>query len=182
MELEAALGAGGAQVYVTRDEDAGPSDSERAALANRVGADILVSIHVASMPDAAASGAATFYYGNERYQSSAGARLADAVQSAIRGLGLVDGRTHAKTWAILRETRMAAIQIEPAFISNADEEKLLADPAFHRRLAHAVAEAIRSVAVGSQDARSQPVPSRPATVIDRSTISSPEKSSGAGAE
>lgn len=143
-ELEAALAAGGAGVYLTRDADAAPSDRERAALANDLGADLLISLHAASHSDTAAGGAATYYYGNERFESEAGARLADAVQSAVCGrLRLTDGRSHAKTWTILRETRMPAIQHEPCYISNPDEEGMLRDPLFRRRLADAIAEAVR---------------------------------------
>lgn len=143
-ELEAALGSGGMTVYLTRDESANPGESQRAAFANRQGADILISIHAASHQDPSASGVATFYYGHERFESEAGARLAELAQQAVSRLGLVDGRTHAKTFAILRETRMPAIHIEPGFISNPGEEALLADPGFRRALGHAIAAAVRA--------------------------------------
>ena len=145
-ELEAALGAGGAAVYLTRDLDGSPSDRERAALANDLGADIVISLHVASHADATAGGAATYFYGNERFVSELGARLADLVQTAVCALGLTDGRTQAKTFPLLRETRMPAIQLEPCYLSNPDDERRLADPAFHRGLAAAVASAVRTFA------------------------------------
>jgi len=145
-ELEAALGAGGAAVYMTRDADASPSDRERAALANDVGADIVIALHAASHGDAGAAGAATYYYGNERFASERGARLADLVQAAVSELGLTNGRTHAKTWPLLRETRMPAVQLEPCYLTNPEEERRLADPGFHRRLAAAVSSAVRTFA------------------------------------
>jgi N-acetylmuramoyl-L-alanine amidase len=145
-ELEAALAAGGASVYLTRDADASPTDRERAALANDLGADVFISLHAASHPDSSAAGAATYYYGNERFESERGARLADLVQTAVCDLGFTNGRTHAKTWPLLRETRMPALQIEPCYLTNPAEERLLADPTFHRRLAAAIASAVRTYA------------------------------------
>jgi N-acetylmuramoyl-L-alanine amidase len=145
-ELEAALAASGVAVYLTRDENTGREVTERAALANGLGADVFISLHAASHTDPAASGAATFYYGNERFESELGARLADLVQAEVCTLGLIDGRTHPKTWPILRETRMPAIQVEPCYLSNPDDEKLIVDAGFQHRLANAIAEAVRRFA------------------------------------
>ncbi len=142
-ELEAALAAGGMTVYLTRDHATNPADSQRAKFANKQGADLLISIHVGAHSDVSAGGAATFYYGHEKFESEAGARLAELAQRAVCALGLLDGRTHAKTFEILRETRMPAIQIEPGFISNPDEESMLTDPTFRRALAQAIAGAVR---------------------------------------
>lgn len=143
-ELEASLAAGGAVVYLTRDESSAPDDRDRAALANDLRADLLISLHAASLRDPAGSGTATFYYGNERFESEMGARLADLVQAGVCELGLTDGRTHAKTFTILRETRMPAIQLEPCYLTNPAEEKLIADLGFQRRLAAAIADAVRT--------------------------------------
>ncbi len=143
-ELHASLAAAGAAAFLTRDDANGAEDNVRAALANDLGADLFISLHTASHPDPTAGGAATYYYGNERFESEGGARLADLVQSSVCALDLLDGRAHAKTWTLLRETRMVAIQHEPAYLTNPAEEKLLADPAFQRRLAAAITDAVRT--------------------------------------
>ncbi len=140
--LEERLAVSGASVFLTRDDMANPTDRERAHLANRLSADIFLSIHTAAHTDSAASGSATFYYGHERFESQVGARLADLCQSAVCGLGLTDGRTHAKTWPILRETRMPAVHLEPAYLTSPADEALLADDRFRRMLAGALAEAV----------------------------------------
>src|SRR5919109_1525165 len=49
--VEAALLATGAEVFVTRDEDAAPSESERAHLANQLAADLFISIHAGGAPN-----------------------------------------------------------------------------------------------------------------------------------
>jgi N-acetylmuramoyl-L-alanine amidase len=140
--LEAALMSMGAAVYLTREEDAGPTDRQRAALANKLGADLYVAIHAGGATDTHASGAAAYYFGHERYRSETGLRLAELLLEEVCTLGLTDGRAHAKTFGILRETRMPAVQIEPAYITNLGEERLLADATFQARLAEAMAAAL----------------------------------------
>jgi N-acetylmuramoyl-L-alanine amidase len=141
--VEAALLAGGAEVFVTRDEDANPSESERARLANQLDADLFVAIHAGGAPNASARGAAAYYFGHDRYHSETGMRLAELLLEEVCSLGLTDGRSHAKTFTVLRETSMPAVQLESAYLSNPDEERLLADAAFQRRLAQAIASALR---------------------------------------
>ena len=43
---------------------------------------------------------------------------------------------------ILRETRMPAVQVEPCFVTNPREERLLREEAFRRDLAIAIAHGI----------------------------------------
>lgn len=143
--LEAALAAGGARVFLTRSATAGPSDRERATLANRLNADLFLSLHL-GCGDPGARGAAAFYFGHERFHSESGLLLAEAILDEIRELGIVDARAHAKTFAVLRETRMTAVMIEAGHVSNPDEEALLADPAFHARIVEAIAQAVRRFA------------------------------------
>jgi N-acetylmuramoyl-L-alanine amidase len=149
--LEAALAASGAEVFLTRDGASGPPDHQRTALANTLGADLFLSVHAGGSSDEEACGAATYYFGHERFRSEAGARLAECIQDEITAIGLTNGRTHPKTWGVLRETQMPAVQVEPCFLTNPAEEVLLVDPAFQRRVAEAIAAALRRFA-------HQPVP------------------------
>ncbi|MGQ0668684.1 MAG: N-acetylmuramoyl-L-alanine amidase family protein, partial [Actinomycetota bacterium] len=57
-------------------------------------------------------------------------------------LPLKDGRTHRLAVAILRETRMPAVQVEPCFLTNPREEQLLADAEFRRQAAAAIADGV----------------------------------------
>lgn len=139
--VESSLAAAGAQVFTTRRRGDGPPDAARAALANALEADLFLSLHLGG-PDPHARGAAAFYFGHERWRSEAGAVLAEQLLEAVCGLGLVDGRAHPKTFPVLRETRMPAVVLEPAYLTNADEEALLGDPAFVRRLAAAIDQAV----------------------------------------
>ncbi len=129
----------GAKVRFTRTEIEEPVTSERAAKANDFDADIFVSIHLNSHDEMRAGGASTFFFGSSRL----GERLADSIQAELTRTGLVDCRSHARSYALLKETRMPAVLVEPCFITNPDEEKLLDDPLQRNLLADAIATGVR---------------------------------------
>lgn len=133
----------GASPFLLRDAHTNPSVHDRARRANDAGPEVLVAIHLNSHEDPAAEGAATYYFGTERWHSVAGQRLAEAIQAELcTRLGLRDCRVHPKSIPILRETRMPAVQVEPCFITNPREETLLRQPGFRRALAAAMAQGI----------------------------------------
>ena len=129
----------GAHVRFTRTEPEGPDVSERARRANDEDADFFLSIHLNWHDEPTAEGASAYYFGGSR----GGQALADAVQSELVKLGSRDCRSHARSYAILRETRMPAVLVEPAFISNPDEEKKLERLEFRATIADALVAGIR---------------------------------------
>ena len=132
------LAEAGAAVRFTRTEAEGPDVTDRARLANELGADLLVSLHLNAHSGAAAAGASTYYFP----RSSAGELLADTVQRHLTKLGLGDCRSHARSYPILKETRMPAVLIEPAFITSSADARRLEDPAFRSSVADAIADAV----------------------------------------
>jgi N-acetylmuramoyl-L-alanine amidase len=143
--LEAALIAAGTQVFLTRRYADGPTDAERATLANTLEADLYVSLH-AGGAEPSARGAAAYYFGHERFRSEIGMRVAELLLENVCLLGFIDGRAHAKTFPVLRETRMPAVMLEAGYITHPEEEGMLADPGFQQRLATAIAEGLRRFA------------------------------------
>lgn len=142
-DLAAELQRRGAAPFLVRDRDSDPPSSDRASTANDLGAEVLVSLHLNSHPEAAAEGASTYYYGREGWSSQAGQRLAEIIQELlVSRLGRKDGRTHPKSLPLLRETHMPAVHVEPCFITNPNEESLLKDERFRRDLAQALTDAI----------------------------------------
>lgn len=126
-----------------------PGASERADRANRAGADVLVSIHLNSHEDPSAEGSSSYYFGGLGASSVAGAALAQLVQDELTAaIGLRDGRAHPKSFPILRETRMPAVQIEPCFVTNPKEEQLLSEEPFVRGFAVATARALERFFAG----------------------------------
>jgi N-acetylmuramoyl-L-alanine amidase len=145
--VEGRLAAIGVQVLLTRspDSEQAPEESERAAFANDTGADLVLSLHTDFVASAAPSGCASFYFGDAvaGTGSSLGARFAEIVQEEVcQRTDLTDCRTHAKTWDLLRMTRMPAVRIECGYLSSPRDSRRLADAAFRDALAEAIAAAV----------------------------------------
>ncbi len=145
--VEGRLAAIGVQVLLTRspDGDQSPEESERAAFANDTSADLVLSLHVDAVASATPAGCATFYYGDALAGtgSSLGARLAEMLQDEICArTDLTDCRTHAKTWDLLRMTRMPAVRLECGYLSSPRDARRLQDPAFRDAVAEGIAAAV----------------------------------------
>ncbi|MDX6206792.1 MAG: N-acetylmuramoyl-L-alanine amidase [Frankiales bacterium] len=149
--IEGRLTALGAQAFLTRSADLPGGvigDPERAALANGIGADLFLSLHIDASTNPLASGVSSYYFGSygvagRATGSAIGARLAALLQDEIATrTDLLDCRTHAKTWALLRLTRMPAVRLELGYLSNATDARRLASPEFRDALAEAVVNAV----------------------------------------
>jgi N-acetylmuramoyl-L-alanine amidase len=133
----------GAEPRLLRDRDEDPAVSARAAAANEWGAEICVSVHLNAHTDPRAEGSMCLYYGNDTTTSPAGHQLAESILEELTArIGLTDGRTHPMAIAILRETRMPAVQVEPCFVTNPREERLLSEEPFRRDVAIAIARGV----------------------------------------
>jgi len=91
------------------------------------------------------AGVATFFFGDAvaGTGSSLGQRFAEMVQEEIcMRTDLTDCRTHAKTWDLLRMTRMPAVRIECGYLSSPRDSARLSDPAFRDALAEGISAAV----------------------------------------
>lgn len=145
--LEGRLSALGIQVLLTRplrvNHLSPATEEQRALFANRVGADIVISVHCDWEPSGRGSGAATYYYGSVRTASMMGRRLAELLQEhVVERTGMRDCRTHAKTWDLLRLTGMPAVRLETGYLSNAEDLAKLSDPHTRQEIAESAASAI----------------------------------------
>ena len=146
--VEGRLVATGVQAFLTtpRWAEAPGEESERAGFANRTGADLFISLALDAATNPDASGVATYFFGDADTEtwSSAGERFAGLVQREIVArTDAVDLRTHAKTWDILRHTRMAAVRLDAGYLTNAADAARLHDPAFRDLLAEAIVVAVQ---------------------------------------
>jgi N-acetylmuramoyl-L-alanine amidase len=145
----------GVEPVLTREALDGPDDVTRAARADEVGADVVVSIHCDGLASPHAAGVATFFWGDDRVgaRSATGQRLASLVQREIVArTGMADLRTHACTFDILRVTKMPAVQVELGYLTHPDDAQRLADPAFRDLVAEALVVAIQRLYLGEEDA------------------------------
>ena len=155
-ELRDELTRRGAAPFLLRDRETDPPIPARAGMANDLGAELLISLHLNWHVEAAAEGASTYYYGREGWSSQAGQRLAEVIQELlVTRLGRKDGRTHPKSLPLLRETQMPAVHVEPCFITNPNEESLLRDASFRQELARALTDAMERFFGRPQELSSQ---------------------------
>lgn len=145
LKVGAYLAGAGAAVVFTRSSDQAPWPADinkdlaaRCEIANRAGADLFVSIHCNSAVSPNA-------HGTETYSFRDVGRAADAARMIqtrlVETLGLRDRGTKTANYYVLRHTIMPAVLTELAFISNPQEERLLAQPDFRDKAARAIAGA-----------------------------------------
>lgn len=143
--LAARLGAHGSQPLLVRGPANNPGPSERARLANDLGADVFVAVAVNGLDNPAARGSAAYYYGSHQFISEAGYRLACLTSDRLVAAGWQpDCGVHPMTWTVLRETRMPAVVVEPGFLTSPADERRLLDPVEQEGLAATLTEAINA--------------------------------------
>ena len=54
-----------------------------------------------------------------------------------------DCRIHAKTWDLLRLTRMPAVRVEVGYLTSREDRNRLIDPLFRDRIVEAIVAAVR---------------------------------------
>ena len=125
--LEGRMTAIGMETFLSRPANRGPSDSVRAAIANSVGADLMISLRCEAQASSFASGIATFHFGNAHGSvSTIGHNLADFIQrEVVARTRLPDCRTHGRTWDLLRLTRMPTVQVDVGYITNPHDRAAL---------------------------------------------------------
>jgi N-acetylmuramoyl-L-alanine amidase len=138
--LEGRMTAIGMETFLSRPVNHSPADAERAATANTVGADLMISLRFERQPNPSASGVASFFFGSPHGSvSTIGRNLADFIQrEVVARTGLRDCRTHGRTWDLLRLTRMPTVQVDVGYITSPHDRAKLAT----RETRDAIAEGI----------------------------------------
>jgi N-acetylmuramoyl-L-alanine amidase len=153
--VEGRLAATGVVAALTRGGFSGPDIAARAALAEEVGADLVLSLHCDRHPSPTPSGVASFYWGDARVgsRSAVGARLAQLIQSeVVARTGMTDLRSHACTIDMVRMTRMPAVQVEIGYLTSPVDAERLARPEFRDAVAEALVIAVQRLYLGDEDA------------------------------
>ena len=129
----------GIQAVLTRRDDREIDLDPRIQIAENVNADLFISIHAnavnLSRPDV--NGLESYYY------SDVGHRLAETIHTTILGsLDAPDRGIRQSRFYLLRHTTMPAVLIETGFLTGAQDAPNLANPAWRRRMADAIAAGI----------------------------------------
>ncbi len=166
LRLERLLSSNGWTVFLTRTNDSDVAISNRVALAEKVKADLFLSLHFnSSYPQTDQAGVETYCLTPEGMPSSLTRGFEDAVDHTLpnnafdaanlryawkihRGIlaathGKDRGIRRARFMGVLRAQSRAAVLIEGGYLSNPREARLIALPEYRQQLAVGIANALR---------------------------------------
>jgi N-acetylmuramoyl-L-alanine amidase len=125
------------QLVMTRQDDTFVELDERAAIANKLGATLFVSVHGNSFMKAS-NGVETYYY-NEKSLS-----LAQTIHPYIvDSTGFANKKVKKEKFRVVSATQMPAILLELGYLSNPTEEAEMYKEDFQNRVAIAVVKGIK---------------------------------------
>lgn len=152
--LEGRLLALGASVFLTRGPRNVLTENQLITFANKSSADLLISLHSDRLANPQAHGVSTYFYGSDAHgvHSIVGERFASLVQREICArTDLLNCRTHAKTWDLLRLTQAPAVRVDLGYLSNEGDSARLARADFRDTLAEAFIIAIQRLYLSAED-------------------------------
>lgn len=138
-QVAAILAQQGIQVVMTRDGDYFIDLDPRVQLAERVDADLFVSIHAnaINLSRQDVNGFEIYYH------SDAGLRLARTIHNSVmQMLNPRDRGVRRARFYVLRNTSMPAVLVETGFVTGNIDVHNLTDPAWQQRMAEAIAQGI----------------------------------------
>jgi N-acetylmuramoyl-L-alanine amidase len=137
-ELEAYLRKKGANVYMTRTEDTDLSMIDRTLMIREQDPHLLLSIHLNSSSNTTVKGTSTYY----RY---VGFRpLSEKILDRMLSLNLNNfGNIGTFNFALSGPTEYPNCLVEVAFLSNAEDEKRIQDPQFHKAVARQIYKGLK---------------------------------------
>lgn len=161
--LQRHLVSQGFTVVMTRETDVFVSLGDRVKIANEHPDAIFISLHFNAASNRSARGIETFALSPQGASSAYGARandgsaftgnlrdaeniaLATAVHaSVLHHLPSTDRGIKRARWAVLRGIELPGILFEGGFLSNAEDARLIAQPAHRERMSQAIAAAVVS--------------------------------------
>jgi N-acetylmuramoyl-L-alanine amidase len=138
-EVARGLTARGVDASLTRDDDRFIELNDRAARADKVRADVFVSIHADHCPRPSVRGFSVYV---ARDAAKPSLDLAAAVVAALARTGMQGRGVRKADFRVLVRTRCPAVLVELGYLSNPRDSVLLADGRFQKRLAAAVADGV----------------------------------------
>lgn len=154
LRTEGRLLALGASVFLTRGISNNPTETERIAFTNQSNADLMISLRRDSYVNEVAHGVATYFYGSDAHgiHSIVGERFASLVQREICArTDLVNCRTHAMAWDLLRLTRAPSVQIDLGYVTSPVDVERISRSDFRDVIAEALVIAIQRLYLASED-------------------------------
>lgn len=136
LRLEGLLKARGYEVTLTRKDDTFVALSDRAKIANNVNADIFISIHCNGAGNKEAEGYETLVFEEDK--------LGEVIhKNMVKDLCLKDrGIKVRKDLTVLNSTKMKAVLVETAFITNDNEKAKLESASFRQKVAESLLKGV----------------------------------------
>lgn len=130
----------GYKVYMTRDDDTYVELKNRAEIANNLGANAFLSIHINANGKQDPKGVEMLYVPDVRDNKTFAQILQTEVCKATgaKSIGIIE----RPNLVVIRETKMPAVLAELGFLTNPGEERLLLDEAYQDKLVQGMYNAI----------------------------------------
>ena len=137
------------KVYYTRISDVDMSLSDRAAFANKYGADLFLSLHMNASLTKSVYGTEVYYSSNNNSPNSAGltsSKLANIFADSITSsLGTKNRGSRSERYTVVHKNTVPAILLELGFLSNKSDYNILSDSAFQENAAKTIYETLLKV-------------------------------------
>lgn len=143
----------GAVVYLTREKDQDLADPDnrtnrkrqdltrRAQFVKQVNPDILLTIHLNSIPSPRYRGAQTFYYPSLEENMQLAMLIQDSFIQNLQNTKRIAKEAPNEVY-LLKSAKVPAALVEIGFLSNPEEAELLADAAYQQKVAYAIYEGV----------------------------------------
>lgn len=126
------------QPYMTRNEDSAVSLDDRSKFANKLQADLFISLHGNTYTSSEIRGTETYYYRSDS-KTLAGI-LHDHVVKAAK---LPDRNVRKEEYRVIKDTNMPAVLIEIGYLTNKQDESQMLLEEFRLHTAKAIVAAIK---------------------------------------
>lgn len=130
----------GYKVYMTRDDDTYVELRSRAEIANNLGANAFLSIHINASTSQTPKGVEMLYVPDGRDSKNFAQMLQTETVKATGAASI--GLIQRPNLVVIRETKMAAVLAELGFLTNQNEERLMLDESYQDKLVQGMYNAI----------------------------------------
>ena len=127
-------------IVYTRTTDTYLTLAERVEVADKVNANLFVSIHANSSTNSSANGSEVYYYSKSGASYSENSQeLAEKIQKRfVSMVGTTDRGSKEGNYYVLRENSRAAVLVELAFINNSSDNSKLTSASYQQKMAKAI--------------------------------------------